>query len=101
MPVVPRSPPEKTPAAPMAPSVSAPPLGKRSDTTPSFVGQKNVLPTPYTVAARKTATPTVELPSQSKPSMANTEQENKRPKGEILWTIGPAKKRRANMMLEV
>ena len=41
-----RSMPENTPAAPTAPSVSAPPFGNRSDTTPSIVGQKKVLPTP-------------------------------------------------------
>src|SRR5437764_11309455 len=100
MPVVPSNPPEKAPAAPMAPRVSAPPLGNRSDTTPSIVGQKNVLPTPYTVAARNTARPAVELPSQNKPTMASVAQENRRPSGEILWTMGPAKNRSTNMMLE-
>ena len=73
------------------------PQGKRSDTTPSIVGQKNVLPTPHTVAEIQ---PDGGISSQSKPSMANTAQENKEPNGEILWTIGPAK-RSANMMLEV
>ena len=53
------------------------------------------------VAARKTAMPAVELPSQNKPIIASTEQQNKSPRGEILCTIGPAKNRSANMMLDV
>ena len=46
MPGVPSSPAESVPMPPMAPKVMAPPLGNRSETTPSIVGQKNVLPTP-------------------------------------------------------
>ena len=51
MPGPPSRPAESMPTPPTAPRVSAPPLGKRSDTTPSIVGQKKVLPRPYEVAA--------------------------------------------------
>ena len=42
------------PAPPKRPNKRAPPLGKRSATTPIIVGQKNVLPNPKIVAATKT-----------------------------------------------
>ena len=81
-------------------SVRAPPLGVCSATTPSIVGQKNVLPKPYSVAAMKIIAPAA-LDSMKSPAMASTELTVRRPSGESLWTIGPAKKRRTIMMSEV
>ena len=50
---VPRTPTASIPTPDIALSVKAPPFGVCSDTTPSMVGQKNVLPSAYRVAATK------------------------------------------------
>src|SRR4051812_18947968 len=52
------------------------------------------------VAATRIITP-VEAESRYRPITAIPEQGAKRPRDEILWIKGPAKKRNTNMMAEV
>ena len=83
-------------------SNKAPPRGYCSETTPSVVGQKKVLPNAYRVAARKSMiTLGPALPSQTSPTAAIAEETASRPRGEMRWTIGPAKNLSTNMMAEV
>src|SRR5690606_39913616 len=81
-------------------SVSAPPLGNRSATTPSMVGQKKLLPNPYMVAATNIMIP-ADCDKKYKPMAATAEHTANKPNGDILCTMGPAKKRNTNMMAEV
>src|SRR5262245_52094341 len=93
---------EIIPTPAIALSISAPPFGYCSETTPRVVGQKKVLPKPYNVAARNnipTAAPA--LDSHNRPAQATAAHRANRPSGEILCTIGPAKNRRMNMIKEV
>ena len=54
-------------------SVSAPPLGVCSDTMPSIVGQKNVLPKAYKVAATKIIPVPLAPESAARPAIAKTQ----------------------------
>src|SRR5262245_28671323 len=98
--VVPRVPTANIPIPEMALRVKAPPLGICSDTTPSSVGQKKVLRKPYKVAAIKIMVPAAKE-SVYRPTMASAALTAKRPNGDSLWTIGPAKNRKTIMMAEV
>ena len=58
----------------MALRVSAPPFGHCSETTPSMVGQKNVLPKPYKVAKMKIIAKPCAVDRKNKPRTANKDQ---------------------------
>ena len=67
-----------------------------------MVGHKNVFPSPYTVdAAKITISPCDVEPSQNKPAAPNRPLRNNKPSGLIRSTMGPAKNRNTNIMLEV
>src|SRR5207237_963700 len=75
------------------------PAGNRSEMTTSSVGQKNVLPTPYTVTAaiHGQTESTTGLPSMYSPIVPSDALQKSSPTGLIFSTIGPAKNRRVNI----
>src|SRR5260370_9069098 len=91
---------ESMPAPPMMPKSSAPPRGNNSDVTPNIVGQKNVFPTPNTVAARKatkTDVPACMLPSAKRPPADKAHHKVRAAKGENLCTKPLKKNRNPNI----
>ena len=82
---------------------TAPVRGKRSPTTASMVGQKNVLPTAYTPSAT-IAPAKVSMPlTIRRPMTASTEQMKSRPIGDTLRcvSIQCAQKRSENISSDV
>ena len=79
----PRTPTASMPIPETALSVSAPPLGVCSETIPSIVGQKNVLPNAYSVAATKIiVAPAVAVAANAqRPAIARTELKMRSGKG--------------------
>ncbi len=65
-----------------------------------MVGQKNVLPNPYSVAAARIIPP-VAFERNMRPHAAIRALAHRRPSGESLCTIGPAKNRSTSMMADV
>ena len=74
----------------MAFRVSAPPFGHCSETTPSMVGQKNVLPKPYKVAKMKIIAKPCAVDRKNRPRTASAAERMSRPIGVSFSTIGPA-----------
>ena len=83
----------------MALSVNAPPFGHCSDTIPSIVGQKNVLPNPYSVAKIKMAATPAADDSMNNPTIASAADAIRSPTGVNFSTIGPAKKNRNTIII--
>ncbi len=91
---------ESIPVPPIMFMSSDPPRGNCSLVTPSMVGQKNVFPTPKTVAAANaiaTDVPGWRLPSQYKPAALRIAQPSSMAGGEMACAIGPAKERKTNI----
>src|SRR5712672_3325837 len=101
MPGPPSRPADSIPIPPIHPMQIAPPLGKRSDVTANIVGQRNVLPHAYTVAAITQRVTDVAPPRRRSPVRPSTPLRQSKPRGEILCTIGPAKNLRVNISDEV
>src|SRR5262245_49852649 len=96
----PSTPTANMPTPPVAFSVSAPPFGNCSETTPNIVGQKKVFPTPYNVAAAKIISP-ADFERHISPAAANAEQTASSPSGDNLCTRSAAKNRNTSMMADV
>ena len=64
-----------------------------------MVGQKNVLPNPYSVAKTKIAIIPDALDNMKSPTTAKAADAIRRPIGVSFSTIGPAKKKRSTIMI--